>query len=75
MKVLIKIFQFIFIIGVGLVLLVIFFLDFQDICLDSGYCKEGLLLNVNGKSISVNEQSCRKNNGVWIQDKRFCQFK
>lgn len=49
--------------------------DDTDACLDSGYCKEGLPLNVQGKEIIINEQTCKDNNGMWHSDKKACQFK
>lgn len=48
--------------------------DHYDVCLDSGYCKEGLALNINGKAILINEQTCIKNNGKWFSIKKVCQF-
>lgn len=49
--------------------------DDQDACLDSAYCKEGLPLNIEGKKIIVNEQTCLENNGIWYPDKKVCRFK
>lgn len=51
------------------------FYDPQDACLDSGYCKEGLPLNIEGKKIIVNEQTCLENNGIWYSNKKVCHFK
>ena len=49
-------------------------LDTKDACLDSGYCKEELSLNINGKTILINEQTCIENNGEWLSIKKVCQF-
>ena len=49
--------------------------DPLDSCLDSGYCKEGLPLNIEGKKITVNKQTCLENNGKWIEDRKVCQFR
>lgn len=48
--------------------------DDTDACLDSSYCKEGLPLNIEGKQITVNEQTCKENNGIWYPDKKACRF-
>ena len=50
-------------------------LDPKDACLDSGYCKEELSLNINGKTILINEQTCIENDGKWLEDRKVCQFK
>ena len=49
--------------------------DPLDSCLDSGYCKEGLPLNIEGKKITVNKQTCLEKDGKWIEDRNVCQFK
>lgn len=50
------------------------FLD-KDVCLDSGICKEGFVLNTEeGQQIIVNKQSCIKNKGIWNDKKKFCNF-
>ena len=49
-------------------------LDPKDVCLDSGYCKEGLSLNINGKTVLIYEQTCIENNGKWLSAKRVCKF-
>lgn len=76
---LLKIFKNIFLAMALMVLIVIvitiIFYNPQDACLDSGYCKKGLPLNIEGKKIIVNEQTCKENNGIWYQDKKVCHFK
>lgn len=43
-----------------------------DACLDGGICKKGLTIKLeNGKQITVNSQTCTKNNGKW-DNKRQC---
>ena len=49
-------------------------LDPKDACLDSGYCKEELSLNINGKTILINEQTCIENNGKWLSSKQVCKI-
>ena len=49
--------------------------DPMDGCMDVGYCKEGLSLNIEGKKITVNKQTCLENDGKWIEDRKVCQFK
>ncbi len=49
-------------------------LDPMDGCMDVGYCKEGLLLNINEKTILINEQTCIENNGKWLSVKKVCKF-
>lgn len=49
--------------------------DDQDTCLDISICKEGLPLNVEGKKITINEQTCKENEGIWYSDKKVCRFK
>ena len=49
--------------------------DPMDGCTDVGYCKEGLPLNIEGKKITVNKQTCLENDGKWIEDRKVCQFK
>ena len=57
------------------ILLYLYLTDDMDTCLDVGYCKEGLPLNVEGKEIIITEQTCKDNNGIWYSDKKVCQFK
>ncbi len=49
--------------------------DNQDTCLDISVCKEGLPLNIEGKKIIINKQTCKENNGTWHPDKKVCHFK
>lgn len=67
-----KIFILLFI---SLILTIIFFSDPKDTCLDSGYCKAGVSVNIEAKEITVNEQNCKENNGIWYTDKKVCQFR
>lgn len=59
----------------GIVIFCVISSDPLDSCLDSGYCKEGLPLNIEGKKITVNKQTCLENDGKWIEDRKVCQFK
>lgn len=47
----------------------------QDVCLDTGLCKEGLELNTENGIITINDQTCKENNGIWIVEKQVCCFK
>ena len=49
--------------------------DDIDICLDTGYCKEGLFLNTQSGQIIVNQENCVKNNGIWMSDEKYCKFR
>lgn len=51
------------------------FFDDKDVCLDTGFCKEGINVNIKGIRIVVNEQSCVDNFGIWDSDKKVCRFK
>ncbi|MBR6162851.1 hypothetical protein IKQ26_03035 [bacterium] len=47
-----------------------------DSCLDSGVCKEGLLLKMNdGKEIIINKDTCKQYNGIWREKYNDCHFK
>ena len=48
--------------------------DPMDGCMDVGYCKEGLPLNIEGKKITVNKQTCLENDGKWLEDRKVCKF-
>ena len=67
------------ILGYGVILSPILFLCFyfsdpMDGCMDVGYCKEGLPLNIEGKKITVNKQTCIENDGKWLEDRKVCKF-
>ena len=49
--------------------------DPMDGCMDVGYCKEGLPLNIEGKNITINKQTCLENDGKWYEDRKACQFR
>ena len=49
--------------------------DDMDACMDTGTCKEGLSLNINGRQIIVNEKTCTEENGTWTEKRKTCQFK
>lgn len=51
------------------------FWDDKDVCLDSGWCKEGMDVNTENGCIIVNEKTCIENNGVWKSNKKVCHFK
>ena len=52
----------------------VFLNDKHDICLDTGYCKEGLILNTPNGKITVNQETCTQNNGKWLSIKKYCKF-
>ena len=86
MKTLIKFFKLIFSIinTIALISFVLFIIsiiimliissDPMDGCMDIGYCKEGLSLNIGNKKITVNKQTCLENDGKWLSIKKVCQF-
>lgn len=47
----------------------------KDTCMDSGFCKIGLRVNIqSGKQITINKKSCIDNKGKWLQKKQVCNF-
>ena len=48
--------------------------DDKDICLDSGICREGLIINTKYGEISINKENCIKYNWLWNDEKRFCKI-
>ena len=48
--------------------------DDKDICLDSGICREGLIINTQYGKISINKENCIKYNWLWNDEKRFCKI-
>ena len=46
----------------------------KDICLDSGICREGLIINTQYREISINKENCIKYNWLWNDEKRFCKI-
>jgi len=48
--------------------------DDKDICLDSGICREGLIINTQYREISINKENCIKYNWLWNDEKRFCKI-
>ncbi len=66
---------FSFIILILLLFIVRLTTDDVDMCLDTGYCKEGLLLNTQSGQIIVNQENCVINDGTWISDRKYCNFR
>lgn len=48
--------------------------DDKDICLDSGICRECLIINTQYGEISINKENCIKYNWLWNDEKRFCKI-
>lgn len=48
--------------------------DDKDICLDSGICREGLIINTQYGEFSINKENCIKYNWLWNNEKRFCKI-
>lgn len=48
----------------------------EDICLDTGYCEEGIMLNgcFGKESCVINKQTCLQMNGKWLEEARVCQL-
>ena len=67
-----------FILFVIVILVILLFIalkaDDKDLCLDTGYCKEGLIINTRFGKIIVNQANCINSNGKWIQNKKYCKF-
>lgn len=53
----------------------LFFWDDKDVCLDSGWCKEGMEINNENGCFIINKKSCIENGGIWKSDKKICHFK
>lgn len=50
----------------------------NDICLDTGYCHEGIVLNNcfdEGTECVINKENCDKMQGIWIEQNKSCQTK
>ena len=67
----------VFLVGLLILLIICFAIissDPMDGCMDVGYCKEGLPLNIEGKKITVNKQTCLENDGKWLEGRKVCKF-
>ena len=59
---------------------ILFVFDYEgvsnDICLDTGFCNEGVLLDkcLDDKPCIVNEKTCNLAKGKWFAARRACQF-
>ena len=49
--------------------------DDKDACLDSGVCKEGLVIKINGQEIKINKNTCLEYNGKWREKYNDCILK
>ena len=49
--------------------------DDMDACMDTGTCKEGLSINIDGHQIIVSEKTCTEESGTWIKKRKTCQLK
>ncbi len=83
MKILIKFFKIIFntitlisfaLFAIGVIIMFIISSDPMDDCMDVGYCKEGLPLNIGDKKITINKQTCLENDGQWLENRKVCKF-
>ena len=61
--------------AIGIIIMLIITSDPMDGCMDVGYCKEGLPLNIGHKKVIVNKQTCLENDGRWYDNRRVCQFR
>ena len=46
-----------------------------DFCLDTGCCKEGLIVNTEYGKIEINKQNCQQYDWNWDEEFRRCQLK
>ncbi len=47
----------------------------SDICLDTGWCKEGYVFDncpPDGRSCVINKETCEKDGGQWYADRKIC---
>jgi len=78
-KFILKLFGIFIVFLVGLFILLVIGIaiissDPMDGCMDVGYCKKGLPLNIEGKKITVNKQTCLENDGKWLEGRKVCKF-
>ncbi len=59
--------------------LVLYLIDAEgmdsDICLDTGWCKEGYVFDncpPDGRSCVINKETCEKDGGQWYADRKIC---
>jgi len=46
-----------------------------DLCLDTGYCSEGIEISTQYGKIRINKQTCNENNFRWIEEDKSCLIK
>ena len=46
-----------------------------DFCLDTGSCKEGLIVNTEYGKIEINKQNCQQYDWSWDEEFQRCQLK
>ena len=66
------------IICISLFICIIFVLlniQFDTLCAEDNYCRQGSTKYINNTKIIVSENTCLENNGVWISSKKRCDFK
>ena len=78
-KIKISLLLILFLISIFLCIIIFLFTNYlnddKDICLDTGICKEGLIINTENGQITVNENTCAENKGKWINKDKACMFK
>lgn len=57
------------------ILLVIYFFDNKDACLDTGICKDGLKINTEYGLIKINKENCLKYNWKWEDKSKYCNMR
>lgn len=49
--------------------------DNKDVCLDSGICVQGQLINTEYGITEINKQNCQKYNWNWNEEQKYCKLK
>lgn len=49
--------------------------DDKDICLDSGICSEGQVINTEHGKIEINQENCLKYNWTWNAERKYCNLR
>ena len=80
MKLVIKIFKIIAITVIIItfilcVLLIIYFFDNKDACLDTNICKDGLKVNTEYGLVKINKENCLKYNWKWDDKSKYCDMR
>jgi hypothetical protein len=57
---------------IGVFMMIGYSMDDDDHCLDTGYCKEGVVVNAGFGEIKINKENCLENNWEWREEQKAC---